>query len=194
MVRLISPRDLVGDAAGVVRKALALGILLLALAPATHLTWVVRDMPHFGHLHDDSIYFVCAKSIAEGRGYRILSLPAEPFQTKYPPLWPLIRGDLETRSPLSGKFAVGDGAGWVMLPACVALAWCWFRRCGFDVHVSTTLCAMIALSPCAVVLSAGLMSDLAFSVALLAAIQAIESAGRSTRRALKAACLRPLPT
>src|SRR5690349_13950375 len=43
----------------------------------------------FRHLHDDSIYFVGAKSMAEGSGYRILSLPAEPFQTKYPPLWSL---------------------------------------------------------------------------------------------------------
>jgi len=70
-----------GDAADVVRKALTFGLVLLALAPAAHLAWVAREMPHFGHLHDDSIYFVCAKSLAEGRGYRILSLPAEPYQT-----------------------------------------------------------------------------------------------------------------
>jgi hypothetical protein len=173
-----------------VRKALALGILLLALAPATHLTWVAHNMPHFGHLHDDSIYFVCAKSIAEGRGYRILSLPAEPFQTKYPPLWPLMLAAIWKLDPhFPENLRWGMALAWVMLPAFVALAWCWYRRCGFGVRVSTTLCAMIALSPCAVVLSAGLMSDLAFSVALLAAMQAIESAGRSTRRALAAGVL-----
>jgi hypothetical protein len=48
---------------------------------------------------------------------------------------------------------------------------------------------MIAWSPCVIVLSAGLMSDLVFSVALLAAILAIERADRSTWRALGAAVL-----
>ena len=68
------------------RKAIAAAVLLLALFPAARLAWMAREMPHFGHLHDDSIYFVAAKSIADGSGYRILSLPDEPFQTKYPPL------------------------------------------------------------------------------------------------------------
>jgi hypothetical protein len=173
-----------------VRKALALCVLLLALAPAAHLAWVARDMPHFGHLHDDSIYFVCAKSIAEGRGYRILSLPAEPFQTKYPPLWPLMLAAIWKLDPhFPENLHWGMALAWLMLPAFVALAWRWFRRSGFDIPLSTALCAMVAVSPCAVVLSAGLMSDLVFSVALLAALQAIESADRSTRRALGAGAL-----
>lgn len=37
-----------------------------------------------GLFHDDGIYTVVAKSLAEGRGYRIISLPGEPAQTKYP--------------------------------------------------------------------------------------------------------------
>src|SRR5690242_11650182 len=78
-----------GDGAYMSRKPLVLAIVLLALTPAAYLAWVARDMPHFGHLHDDSIYWVTAKSLAEGKGYRILSLPAEPYETKYPPLWPL---------------------------------------------------------------------------------------------------------
>lgn len=173
-----------------VRKALVLAVLLLALAPAAHLAWVARDMPHFGHLHDDSIYFVCAKSIAEGRGYRILSLPAEPFQTKYPPLWPLMLAGiwkLDPHFPENLPWAMALGC--VMLPAFVALAWRWFRRHGFDARVSTALCAMIAISPCAVVISAGVMCDLVFSVALLAAILAVESAGSGTLRALAAGAL-----
>jgi hypothetical protein len=190
VVRLISARRRTGDAADVVRKALALAVLLLALAPAAYLAWVARDMPHFGHLHDDSIYFVCAKSIAEGRGYRILSLPAEPFQTKYPPLWPLLLAVIWKLDPhFPENLRWGMALGLVMLPAFVALAWRWFRRSGFDVRLSTALCVMAAVSPCAVVLSAGLMSDLVFSVALLAAMQAIESADRSTRRALGAGAL-----
>jgi hypothetical protein len=43
-----------------------------------------------GVYHDDGIYLVSAKALAEGRGYRIISLPGDPRQTKYPPLFPLI--------------------------------------------------------------------------------------------------------
>ena len=173
-----------------VRKTLAFGVVLLVLAPAAHLAWVAREMPHFGHLHDDSIYFVCAKSLAEGRGYRILSLPAEPYQTKYPPLWPLVLAaiwKLDPRFPENLRW--GMALAWMMLPAFVALAWRWFRRSGFSPGTSAALCAAITLSPCVIVLSAGMMSDLVFSVALLAAILAIESAGRGTWRALAAAAL-----
>lgn len=193
MVRLISARRRTGDAADVVRKSPALAVLLLALAPAAHLAWVARDMPHFGHLHDDSIYFVCAKSIAEDRGYRILSLPAEPFQAKYPPLWPMMLAviwKLDPRFPENLSCAMA--LAWVMLPTLVALSWRWFHRCGFDVPVSTVLCAIIAASPCAIVMSATLMSDLIFSVALLATMEAIESADRSTLRALGAGALASL--
>src|SRR5574341_1395955 len=40
-----------------------------------------------GLFHDDGIYAVVAKSLSEGDGYRILSLPGEPAQTKYPFLY-----------------------------------------------------------------------------------------------------------
>jgi hypothetical protein len=54
------------------------------LAPLAWTAW--RDMRDLGHLHDDCIYFVGAKSLAEGRGYRIQSLPGKPPQTNYPPV------------------------------------------------------------------------------------------------------------
>lgn len=185
MIRLILRGRRAGDAADMVRKTLTFGDLLLALAPAAHLAWVARDMPHFGHLHDDSIYFVCAKSLAEGRGYRILSLPAEPFQTKYPPRWPLALAaiwKLDPRFPENLRW--GMALAWLTLSTFVALARRWFRRSGFGAGASTALGATIARSPRVIVLSVGMMSDLVFSVVLLAAILAIDSADRSAWRAL----------
>src|SRR6058998_2439084 len=44
----------------------------------------------FGFYFDDGIYVVTAKALAEDRGYRIISLPEEPYQTKYPPVYPLL--------------------------------------------------------------------------------------------------------
>lgn len=40
-----------------------------------------------GLFHDDGIYTVVAKSLFEGEGYRIISLPTAPTQTKYPFLY-----------------------------------------------------------------------------------------------------------
>ena len=44
----------------------------------------------FGATHDDSIYLTTAKALATDQGYRIISLPYEPAQTKYPPFYPFL--------------------------------------------------------------------------------------------------------
>jgi hypothetical protein len=45
---------------------------------------------YFGMYHDDGIYLVSAQSLSDNLGYRIASLPGEPFQTKYPIGYPLL--------------------------------------------------------------------------------------------------------
>jgi hypothetical protein len=47
-------------------------------------------LPSIGLYHDDGVYVVSAKSLADGTGYRIVSLPDEPRMTKYPPLFPFL--------------------------------------------------------------------------------------------------------
>jgi len=56
-----------------------IGLCLFNLEPA-----------RFGAHHDDGIYVVTAKALATGQGYRIISLPDRPAQTKYPPLYPFL--------------------------------------------------------------------------------------------------------
>jgi hypothetical protein len=43
-----------------------------------------------GLFHDDAIYVAVAKSLSEGEGYRIASLPTNPPQTKYPFLYSFV--------------------------------------------------------------------------------------------------------
>src|SRR5687767_8764441 len=57
----------------------------ITLALAVTLTPQVTGM-----FHDDAIYTAVAKSVAEERGYRIINLPGEPYQTKYPPLYSMM--------------------------------------------------------------------------------------------------------
>lgn len=52
--------------------------------------WIAFHAPAVGVYHDDGVYLVTAKALAEGKGYRIGSLPAEPPQTKYPFLFPAV--------------------------------------------------------------------------------------------------------
>src|SRR5438128_7525740 len=67
------------------RSALAGAVLALA---AVYL--IALRTPAAGIFHDDGVYLVTAKALATGQGYRIASLPGEIFQTKYPPLFPLL--------------------------------------------------------------------------------------------------------
>jgi hypothetical protein len=70
--------------------SLSLLVFLVILIPSAQFAWRNRDMPQFGYLHDDSLLFVSAKSLASHGGYRIASLPENPYQIKYPPLFPLL--------------------------------------------------------------------------------------------------------
>src|SRR5262245_34309090 len=63
-------------------------ILVMTLAAALYVLSLDRNK--LGFYHDDGIYVVTAQSIANGAGYRIGSLPTEPNQTKYPPMYPLL--------------------------------------------------------------------------------------------------------
>jgi hypothetical protein len=63
-------------------------LLVCALLPSAWLAWRFRAMPQLGAYHDDAVYLVSAKALADHSGYRIVSLPEQPFQTKYPPVFP----------------------------------------------------------------------------------------------------------
>ena len=43
-----------------------------------------------GAFHDDGIYVITAKALAQGQGYRLTYLPHAPIQTKYPILYPAL--------------------------------------------------------------------------------------------------------
>jgi hypothetical protein len=60
---------------------LALGLSSLAFFSAPNI---------IGLFHDDGIYAVVAKALSDGNGYRIISLPGDPYQTKYPFLYPYL--------------------------------------------------------------------------------------------------------
>jgi 4-amino-4-deoxy-L-arabinose transferase-like glycosyltransferase len=52
--------------------------------------WLGTLDSNVGFYMDDHLYYLPAQAIAEGRGYRVLSVPGEPFQDRHPPAYPLL--------------------------------------------------------------------------------------------------------
>ncbi|HZI40226.1 MAG TPA: hypothetical protein VFD67_00940, partial [Gemmatimonadaceae bacterium] len=52
-----------------------------------------------GIFHDDGVFLVLAKSLANGHGYRYLHLPGAPIATHYPPAYPFLLAFLWTLAP-----------------------------------------------------------------------------------------------
>ncbi len=66
--------------------------IVVALAALFGLYWALAALsPNvIGLWQDDAIYVSTAKALAQGDGYRHIELPAQPFQTKYPILYPAL--------------------------------------------------------------------------------------------------------
>ncbi len=140
------------------------GLAFLVLAPQY---WVALHTPAVGIYHDDSIYLLTAKSLAEGHGYRIPSTPTNMVQTKYPILYPAILSLVWRLCPdfpanviwfkaLSLTFCLG----WLWLSALMLLRW--FA----DTTLTVSLIALIAACPQVIFLSTTALSEMLFSCLL----------------------------
>jgi hypothetical protein len=169
------------------KRLTAAAVFVFALAPSAYLAWTLRAMPHLGYYHDDSIYWVSAQSLAQGNGYKIASLPGEPYQTKYPPVYPaLLAGIWKINPNFPSNLPLATLFAWLLLPVYLAVAWLAFRQLGFDWRQQCAMVAITGLSPVAAVFSFSLMPELLFASLLLASILLAE-------RSLEAASWRWLP-
>jgi len=85
--RLPQPRPVAADRA---RRAdlLVAGVLMVTTLLVALL--LVSGPLRFGLWSDDNLYMVTSKALADGQGYRYPQLPGQPWQTKYPILYPLL--------------------------------------------------------------------------------------------------------
>ena len=167
------------------RRAVAAALFLLALAPSAWLAWRWRAMPHLGLHQDDALYLVGAKSLAEGRGYRIDSLPGSPFQTKYPPVTSLLLAPVWKFGPaFPANLPLMTLITWAMLPLCLLVMRAVFRDFGFGPREVWLFTLAAAWHPMIGLLSTAIMSDLLF-LALFAGSLLI--AERAMRKEMTAA-------
>jgi 4-amino-4-deoxy-L-arabinose transferase-like glycosyltransferase len=151
-----------------------LAVLLLLIPSAVYL-WYFSDIPQFGYFKDDGLYYASAKSLAEGGGYRIESLPGEPAQTKFPPLYPLLLSIAWRIDPqFPRNLHIAAWISWLALPAMLVLALAYFPKLGVSGWRAWLLLCLMAVNPQVLSYGSQLMSELLFLALILAAMLLVE--------------------
>jgi len=154
------------------RRLITVAFFLLALLPSGFVFWHAREAPHLGAFQDDSLYVTTAKSLAEGRGYRILSLPGEPYMTKYPPLYPLLLSlvwRLDSHFPQNLRWMMLFQ--WLLWILFLTTLWLTIRSLADsgDTIIFPTL-LLVATAPAFIYLSVSIMAESLFASFVLASL------------------------
>jgi hypothetical protein len=166
-------------------------VVLLLLIPSAVYLWHFSDVPHFGFFQDDGLYYVSAKSLADGGGYRIESLPGEPAQTRYPPLYPLLLSVAWRIDPqFPRNLPIAAWISWLALPAILFLSAAYFPKLGVSGWRAWLLLCLLAINPYVIFYSSQLMTELPFLALILLTMLLVERAqagGRGVKRSRNSA-------
>jgi hypothetical protein len=135
------------------------------------------EQPLFGYPQDDGLYFVSAKSIAEGNGHRIESFPGAPFQTKYPPLYPAylaLAWLLEPNFP--GNLKIASVLQFLWLPPLFWLVLWHAKDWGIPAVWRWLMIAILGVNGYVLYLTASLLSELPGTVFLLWSLKMMRQA------------------
>lgn len=150
------------------RRLFATALFLVALVPSAYLAFRWRAMPQFGAFHDDAIYLTSAKSLAEGHGYRILSLPDQPYQTKYTPLFPALLALVWKLNPtFPANLPWAELFMWLVLPVYLLLVRALLKQYRFSPVEQAGLCVIAGFNPVCALFSFSIMPELLFTSLLL---------------------------
>src|SRR5262245_13516699 len=154
-----------------------------AAAAALYLALAVQTPPALGFFGDDAVYATTARALAEGRGYRLLSLPGEPLQTKYPPLYPAVLSLVLRVSP----DPIADFAWWLVptalagAAAVVLAAVYWRRALGASLPLASGVALLAALAPALLAFTRYTMSELPYAALATAALLCLDGPGADPR-------------
>lgn len=158
---------------------LCLLLLAVALLPSARLAWGWPETPQLGHFHDDGIYWLAARSLAQGEGYRIVSLPEQPAQTKYPPLYPWWLSLAWRLDPApAGNLKLATLLNWLQVGPLLGLSWLVYRELGIAALPASGLAVFIGANPYLCFLSITPMAEVQFTALALASLLL---AGRAAR-------------
>lgn len=153
------------------RLALALAVILLLVGG-----W--RLVPRVsGVFHDDAIYVITAKALAEGDGYRLINLPGAPPQTKYPILFPAVLAVIWKVWPaFPDNLIAMQMVSLVAAAAAMALTYLYLVRFAYCSRLTAGLAVLLALStPTLLYVSTLTLSEMLFALLLVIALWRVES-------------------
>jgi hypothetical protein len=122
-------------------------LVLLALLPWTWLSTTNRDLPQFGKYQDDGILLIAAKSLHDAGGYRITSLPGEPYQTKYQPFYPLLLSTVWFLGEFPSNLPLAAMLQWAIITGFLLLSFALMRSFGFASWKCACMTAFLAINP-----------------------------------------------
>ena len=163
------------------KKPVLVLILLLALLPSARVLLEFRHQPYLGIIHDDSVYWVTAKSIGLAGDYRIESLPDHPYQTKYPPLYPLFLSWVwKADQAFPHNLPLALTAQWLLLPLMLCALFAFFGSLELSPWVRVFLCVLIAVNPYVGFYGMMLASEMLFLILFLASLTLLVMARNRT--------------
>lgn len=126
--------------------------------------WITIQASAVGLYHDDGIYVVTAKALAEGKGYRIISLPDPIAQTKYPFLFPLLLAGVWKIFPQFPENVLFLK----LVPLLHTVLWCWLiyrfiKQNAKSIGVARSITALTLASPWVVFFSTTIVSETMFA-------------------------------
>jgi hypothetical protein len=145
--------------------------LAVALSILVGLYVLALLAPAAGLYHDDAIYVVTAKAMAEGQGYRVISLPGEIAQTKYPFVFPIMLSvlwklypDFPANVTVLKLVPFGASIAWLFLVFAL------LKRESGRTHLALILAILTALSPWVLFFSSALLTETLFAALTWAAL------------------------
>ena len=163
-----------------VLRMLVLGVVLVG-ASVVYVAIIAPD--RFGDYHDDSIYVTTAKALASGQGYRIISLPYEPAQTKYPPFYSLLLAMIWRVYPRFPQNLI-----WMMVLSVVAtvsflaLSYRYLIKQGYSTHWQALIViALAAINWRTLTVATGIYSEMIYATLSVAGLYFAETYEKERR-------------
>jgi hypothetical protein len=144
-------------------------ILCAGLLPSAWLLYRFPDTPQLGMAGDDVMYIGAARSLADGQGYREAALPGNPWQTKFPPGYPVMLAAILKANPAARDFWIIAHSWLWLVTASVALAWA-MAQAGLSAVQGAVVAALWAANPAACYVGTAALSEAPYCALLFFAV------------------------
>jgi hypothetical protein len=130
-----------------------------------------------GAFHDDAIYVITAKALAQGQGYRLIYLPNSPLQTKYPILYPALLAVVWKLWPsFPDNLLLMKWLSLLCGAATIPLSYLYFLRFGyFSRSIAAATGLICATSPIFLYFSTQTLSEIPFALLVILALWSFDA-------------------